>query len=287
MFANYRVVSFSPAGRRPNMALLDRFLRVNRSLIDRHEWWVNTPDLNDLGFIYELVERHPDFYSAVEVDAPYEEFSNRIISERLRHFYRERCQDTRTIYIKIDDDFCYIGQDAIADLLEFRIAHPDYFLVMPPTVNSVLQTHILQRLALLPREPLRFGYNPLDPDGHSCGEGAEIVHRSFLKSLNRRITNQWTFPRWEFNEFERATIGATCFFGRDLAAFGAEVPNDDEYFLACVKPDELNRVNAVAPCLPNRDAFFAHYAYGPQKQHLDTTDVLASYEVVAFRLGLM
>lgn len=287
MFANYRIVSFSPAGRQRNMALLDRFLRVNRYLIDRHEWWVNTPNEGDRTFIQELAERHPDFYSAVEVDAPYDHFGQRVILERLRHFYRERCQDTRTIYLKIDDDFCYIGKDAVADLLEFRVAHPDYFLVMPPTVNSILHNHVAQRMALVPREPLYFGYSPFDPNGYSSGQGAELVHRAFLDALNRNLMAPWTFPRWEFTEFECASIGATCFFGRDLAAFGGDVTDDDEHFLSCVKPRELNRVNAVSPCLPHRDAFFAHYAYAPQKAHLDTTDVLSSYEMVASWMRLM
>ena len=64
--------------------------------------------------------------------------------ERLRHFYFERRRDARIIYLKIDDDFCFLGKDALGDLLEFRVAHPDYFFVMPPTVNSMLQSHIAQ-----------------------------------------------------------------------------------------------------------------------------------------------
>ncbi len=287
MFSNFRIVSFSPAGRKRNMALLDRFLRANRFLIDRHEWWVNTPDPDDQAFIHELVERYPDFYSLAEVDVPYTGFGQRVIVERLRRFYCERCQDARTIYLKIDDDFCFIGKDAIADLLEFRVAHPEYFLVMPPTVNSALQTHVVQRTSQLPREPLHFGYSPFDPGGYSSGAGAELIHHAFLDAINRSLKAPWTFPRWEFNEFERATIGATCFFGRDLAAFGGDVTDDDEQFLSCVKPQELNRVNAVSPCLPGRDAFFAHYAYAPQKEHLDSTDVLTSYETVASWMRLM
>lgn len=278
MFSNYRIVSFSPAGRKRNMALLDRFLRANRFLIDRHEWWVNTPDEGDEAFIHEMVERHPGFYSAAQVDVPYGQFDYGVILKRLRRFYQERCQDTRTIYLKIDDDFCFIGKDAIADLLEFRVAHPDYFLVMPPTVNSVLHNHVCQRLALLPREPI-LSYDPATVHGYSSGAGAEIVHRGFLSSLEHRSI-EWTFPRWEFNEFERATIGAICFFGRDFASFGSDVTDDDEHFLSCVKPRELNRVNAVAPCWPHRDAFFAHYAYSPQKAHLDASDVLSSYEAI-------
>lgn len=287
MFANYRVVSFSPAGRKRNMALLDRFLRVNRALIDRHEWWINTPDPNDQAFVHELAAQHPSFYSAVEVDATYDNFGQRVIVERLRHFYRERCQDARTIYLKIDDDFCYIGKDAIADLLEFRVAHPKYFLVMPPTVNSALQSHVVQRTGQLPHEPIHFGYSPFDSSGYSSGPGAELLHHAFLEARNRNVITPWTFPRWEFGEFERATIGATCFFGRDLASFGGDVTDDDEHFLGCVKTRELGRINAVAPGLQSRDSFFAHYAYAPQKQHLDTTDVLSRYEDVASWMRLV
>ncbi len=282
MFANKRIVSFSLSGRKRNLALLDRFLRVNRGFIDSHEWWVNTINPGDRAFIYQLAGRHPDFYTAVELEAPYDDFG-----ERIRHFYMQRCQNPETIYLKIDDDFCYIGQDAISHLLEFRLAHPEYFLVMPPTVNSALQTHVLQRTSQLPRTPFRFGYEPFDPNGLGSGEAAELIHHTFLEALNREPATPWTFPQWEFYDYEHATIGATCFFGRDLVPFGGDVTREDENFLSSVKPRELGRVCCVAPCSPHLDAFFAHYAYGPQKEHLDKTDVLSRYEAVASRMELI
>lgn len=281
MFSNYRIVTFSPAGRERNMKLLHRYLMSFRNLVDSHEWWVNTPNESDQRAIKEITALAPDFYRAVEVEMPYADFGHRVILERLREFYRQRCCDTSTIYIKLDDDFCYIGRDAFTDLLQFRVEHPEYFLVCPPTVNSVFQTHILQRTAQLPREPYLYGYGAFDANGFASGEAVQQLHENFLASLQGTLGSSWQFPKWELNEWERATIGATCFFGSDFAAFGGDVTNDDEHYLMSVKPRELERVNAFAPCRAGRDAFFAHYAYSAQKAHLDATDILSRYENAA------
>ena len=285
MFRNYRVVTFSPAGRARNLRLLHRYLMSFGATIDTHEWWVNTPDESDQRAIADIAALAPDFYRVVEVEVPYTDFGHRVILKRLREFYRQRCCDSGTIYIKIDDDFCYIGRDALTDLLEFRVQHSEYFLVCPPTVNSVFQSHILQRTAFLPHGPYHFGWGAVDASGYASGEAAQLLHERFLESLEGAPESGWQFPLWELRG-ERGTIGATCFFGRDFAGFSGDVTDDDEHYLMSVKPRELGRINAFAPCRAGRDAFFAHYAYSPQKAHLDTTDILSRYEDVATRRGL-
>lgn len=280
VFSNYRIVTFSPAGRARNVRLLHRYLSSFRHLIDAHEWWVNTPNEADQSAIAEVSALHPNFYQAVEIEMPYGNYNFGVVLERLREFYRQRCCDPNTIYIKIDDDFCYIGRDALHDLIQFRIENPDYFLVCPPTVNSVLQNHILQRTAQIGRAPA-YSYDPSDSNGYASGEAAQILHDRFINSLDSGQGCGWEFPRWELNQSEHGTIGVTCFFGRDFAAFGGEVSGNDEQYLMCVKPRDLGRINAFAPCRAGRDAFFAHYAYSPQKAHLDSTDILSRYEEVA------
>ena len=281
MFGNYRIVTFSPAGRERSMKLLHRYLSSFGHIVDSHEWWINTPDEADQKAIAEITAMAPDFYQAVEVDVPYTDFGYQTIVRRLREFYRQRCRDRGTIYIKIDDDFCYIGQDALHDLIQFRIENPDYFLVCPPTVNSSLQTHVLQRMGQLAYQPYFYGYDTFDANGFRSGEAAQQLHEEFVQSLTHNGHSWWELPRWELNQYERGTIGAACFFGSDFADFDSDVIDNDEHYLMCVKPRELGRINAFAPCRAGRDAFFAHYSYSPQKAHLDTTDILARYEEVA------
>ena len=281
MFDNYRIVTFSPAGRERNMKLLHRYLSSFGHIVDSHEWWVNTPNEADQKAIAEVTALAPNFYQAVEIEMPYTDSGRCMIAERFCEFYRQRCCERGTIYIKIDDDFCYIGHDAFADLLQFRVENPDYFLVCPPTINSMLQTHILQRTSHLPREPYLYGYGAFDNNGFISGEGAQNLHENFLASLQSTSGSSWEFPLWELNEWERGTIGATCFFGHDFADFGGEVIGNDEHYLMCVKPRDLGRINAFAPCRAGRDAFFAHYSYSPQKAHLDSTNILARDEDVA------
>ena len=132
MFDNYRVITFSPAGRERNLKLLHRYLSSFRHIVDSHEWWVNTPNETDQKAIAEITAMAPDFYQAVEIEMPYGDYNFGVVLERLREFYQRRCCDRGTIYIKIDDDFCYIGRDAFADLLQFRVENPTTFWCVHP-----------------------------------------------------------------------------------------------------------------------------------------------------------
>ena len=70
MFDNYRIVTFSPAGRERNMKLLHRYLSSFAHIVDSHEWWVNTPNEADQKAIAEITTMAPDFYQAVEIEIP-------------------------------------------------------------------------------------------------------------------------------------------------------------------------------------------------------------------------
>ncbi len=269
MFEGYRVVSVTPAGRRKYLDILSPYLLRGRGLIDSHEWWVNTTDEDDIAYMHSLSDEHPDFFTTVEVEAPCPP-SGGHRNGRLAHFY-PRCVDPHTIYIKLDDDICYIARDAVAEILQFRIDNPQYFLIYANTINSPLNTHIHQRMGALPASCEFVHYNPAG-NGWDDPNLAALVHEAFLSDLQDGRTDRWRFERWEMPQPERFSINFCAWFGADLGIFEGRVEGDDEYFLACGMPAHLNRRNAVCG-----RSLVSHFAFWPQREALEQRNLLERY----------
>jgi hypothetical protein len=108
------------------------------------------------------------------------------------------------------------------------------------------------------------------------GRWAEAMHRSFLSDLEagKLERHQTYFRRFLIFPHERFSINAICWNGGDMAQLAVE--GDDEHFLSCVAPAVLRRVNLICG-----ESVLSHYAFCTQREHLDSTDVLALYRLVA------
>ena len=70
----------------------------------------------------------------------------------------------------------------------------------------------------------------------------------------------------------RLSINAICFFGRDVKPFIDKIGPEEEEFVSCILPATLRRTNVITS-----DAWCAHFAYYPQREHLDSTPLLEAY----------
>jgi hypothetical protein len=269
MFQGYKVVSVTPAGRQRYLELLSRYLLRERDIIDHHEWWVNTTVQEDIAYLDLITRDNPDFFKLVySSEAVPDSPEGRL--RRINQWY-PRLTDVDTIYIKFDDDIVYIAPGAIHNLLEYRIKNKSPFLVYPCIVNNPCITHVLQRQGAIP-----LNHGPCDYHSHGLGwrDGAfaEMVHRSFLRSLSAGQMVKWTFGEFHVMYYERISINCVVWFGRDFAQFRGEVSGDDEHFLSCSKPAELSRPNVIYG-----KSIVAHFSFAPQNQYLDGTDLLNIY----------
>lgn len=269
MFEGYHVVSVTPAGRRKYLEVLAPYLRRETGIIDRHEWWINTTDEDDIAYIHSLSRERPDFFSAVEVGARCPTGGGERC-RRLAYFY-PRCMEPGTIYIKLDDDICYIAPNAVPELLQFRVDNPSYFLVYANTVNSPLNLHIHQRLGALPSSCGFVDYNPF---GNAWAEPdiAALAHETFLRDLEDDRTDRWRFDRWEMPQPERFSINFCAWFGADFRLFNGWVRGDDEEFLSREMPARLERPNAVCG-----RSLVSHFAFATQRETLEKSDLLQRY----------
>ena len=60
-----RLVTVTPAGRRPYLEILANYLLRHRDVIAEHRWWLNTRVPEDVAYIYRLTDRYPEFFKVL------------------------------------------------------------------------------------------------------------------------------------------------------------------------------------------------------------------------------
>ena len=192
----------------------------------------------------------------------------------IHHFYA-RCVDPGTVYVRMSDDIVLLDTpDAFRAFLDFRIDHPELFLVCANVLNTAITTHIQQRAMLI--DVLRgvSGYARADRVGHGCHIFAENVHFSILGKVKRRADLcQYRLQHpWLLYHRERTTLDCAAWMGADFAAFEGKVPAHEEQCLMVDKPRVLNRFNCIFGGF-----VCVHFATQKQRAHLDWTGMLDAY----------
>lgn len=257
-------IIFTPAGREKSMSLLARHLAAQKNDFD--SWFValNTTDPSDLEFCRSLAKK----YSWIKTIEPFYP-PNWWMS--VYQFYTVMVE-SKSLYLKIDDDFVWIEKGAVAKVFEQTELRKSNFAVLPTMVNSSLCSHMHQRMELIPSTEGYCEWNCHDPVGFSSPKFGELVHRSFLDSLQKGEADKWHLPNMKLWHYERILIGVMGWRGADMGRFNGVVPVQDETFLSMDKPRELQMPNVIFG-----NAIFCHYASGPQRVYLDKTDILSQY----------
>ena len=265
-----RIVTVTPAGRRRYTQVLAQYLLQHRDIIDEHHWWACTRDERDRANLFELTAQNPEFFHVN--DQPY--YDDRTLSSNIWKFFQD-CTDPDTIYIRLDDDICYIAPDAIANLVRFRRENPDPFLVFGNIVNNAVCAYFHQRAGLISATD-RLSNMCMDPVGWGSPTFARAIHRSFLRDLDRGATDRWQRIAIDHKGFQRFSINVICWMGRDMQ----QVPEryhtdvDEEHFLTAELPRRMGRPNVVCS-----EALFSHFAFWTQRDYLEWTsrDLLGQY----------
>src|SRR4030042_5436834 len=181
-----KAISVTPAGRKQYLEILVPYLLRNREHITEHYFWLNTTNQNDSAYIMALAQQHPDFFKIKRREV----LSEQRLSEGVWQYYQDYVDDD-TIYVKLDDDICFGASDAIPNLIDYRIHHPEPFLIYGNIVNNAICTYIHQTKGLIPDQWRKAGYACMDPAGWGSGRFAKLVHTCFLKDVQRGLIDQW------------------------------------------------------------------------------------------------
>lgn len=263
-----RRVVVTPAGRRRYLDLLYRHLKAQRGSFDTWLLLVNTGDPADIGFCERLAARNEDWIETRYATGSEPSRGNLNIHKFLNEF----CADVDVTYLRLDDDVVYLAPGFVDRMFAFRESNPSYFLTYGNVINNAVVAWIHQKLGTFGAPGRHSRYDCMCDVGLKDPAFAESLHRAFLA---RPEPSAWSFGRWVLTEHERCSVNAVCWFGADLAA--APVGEDEEQWLAVVRPRETSRVNAVCG-----DAVCVHYAFAPQRAHLDAlVEVMDGYRALA------
>lgn len=269
MIAGQRIVAFTPCGRKRYMDLLAPHVVREHSLGHIDEWVLfNNPyTIEDSTYAEQIAARY-DWVKILNVGA--------VTAVRgagqIATFY-SGLKDPDCIYLRLDDDLVYIDRDAIPNLIRYRLAHPEPFIVYPTIINNTRTSYQLQQRGLIPTswgqvEPILCA-----PTAWSNPGFVFNLHQKALAAIEGgTLLAEFALPSEEFNDWENGNISINCFamFGKDMAA--CEVLSDEEGYLSRFRPQALGRYNARCG-----DALVIHFAYHTQTAFMDQSGMLTDY----------
>lgn len=256
MYCGYKIVSVTPAGRKKYLELLVSYLLENKDLIDEHHFWLNTEKESDINYIRKISEKD-SFFKVIESKIKPKG------CDSIYHFF-EYCTDPKTIYIRFDDDICYIHPNAVSNLLAYRIQNPKLFLTYPIIINNSMN------VILHPQ--LRF-----DGDWWTNNEHVKKKHSFFLDLLEKGDEASLFIDNFICHydagrEPLRFNINCICWFGRHFALFNGRVDIAEELWLSGVAPRSYNKHNGVCG-----NSLVSHFSFHTQKIEDDIYDRYKNY----------
>jgi hypothetical protein len=128
VFCDKKVIVVIPAGRKRYLEILIPYLLnpTNRAIIDECRLWLNTDVEEDIAYIKSL---QSDF---IKID----EYNNPKNIHRIASFLSLAPNNSNIIYLRLDDDICFVDSNAILNLVKFRYENPNYFLVYGNIANN-------------------------------------------------------------------------------------------------------------------------------------------------------
>ena len=276
MYQDRRVISVTPAGRKRYLEILAPYLLRERGLIDKHIFWINTNNEEDISYIKELCTCFPDFFEYRELP-PGTEYSNYTI-----HNFFPECTDRNTIYIRLDDDICWIDSDCILELLKLRYDDHTSFIVYGNTINNAICSHLHARIGAMHLANGMPTYNCMCELGWRNSEYAKAVHINFLRKLEAQESDDYKFAReWILGVGEtRMSINAISWHGGTFAKFEGKIDRDEELDLSLIRPRDLKVITKIAG-----RALLCHFAFYTQRSYLESVGILQKYSDISAQLA--
>jgi hypothetical protein len=254
---DYSVIAVTPAGREKSLLILNKYLEreMKSGLLDGWQLWCNTNVQKDIDCMMKLSSENPKIeMKLIEGQGAYDGY--RI------HLFFKFAQDENTIYVRFDDDIVFLEKGALKKLILCRLENPGPFIVCANIVNNTMINAIHQDMGVLTKHAGVCNYTRLDPIAWEHPAFAEHVHKTFQSKYAQKLLSEYYLPGdWKFTQYEPFSISCFAFFGKDHF----KPDRDEEMWISSWKPAELQRPNIVCP-----NALVVHYAYHPQRSHLES-----------------
>lgn len=264
------VIATTFAGRRDRMSLLVDYVvaALDAGILTAYHVWDYARTDEDRRWLRTLPSRHP----AISLLTP----DGRLARYRAyyRHYRRE--DHDASVFLKLDDDIVFLAPERLAAFVEFRVAHPEYFLVSASVVNNGVCAYFQQQRGAIPRALMELPYPPRGFCGRlwERADLAERLHDWFLDDPGRFDLEGVDIAP------DRLSINCVAWLGADLDAL-AGVGDDDEQDLSITIPRRLQRRNAIF-----QPMVAAHLSFFPQERGMNVARLLDRYRGLARRIGV-
>lgn len=270
MINGYKVVVVTPAGRKCYLELLIPQIQNLRNYVDEYRLWVNTTNKTDIDYMESKAREDSEFIKLEYCSVPV----NGNLS--INSFFKN-CIEPNTIFIRFDDDIVMLDTpDTFKKFVEFRIEHPEYFLVFGNILNNSVISHLHQRFCNFNLNKGIVGYHCGDPNGWVNGDFAINLHEQILE--NPDLSRFHLKNNWLLYSFERVSINCISWLGSEFAKFNGIVGThgtDEEQWLSSDKPRSDNKMNIIFG-----DFCCVHYAFFTQRPSIDNTNILERYKKI-------
>lgn len=254
--------------RQDTIELLSQHLSKQRSSFDEWHIWLNSSDTDVIDYMQKLQDCH---IILPENSNPLDKLNN------LHLFYKKDSVDLTANYIKLDDDIVWLEPNFIDKLFNYREQYQDkYLLIYPNIINNAIISTLHMRFGHIPWHD-RCWYNYMDPIGWGSPIFAEDIHRLFLNSIYNNTYQDWYFDQWHLDDRELVSINSISWTGTDFATLAPTIINSDEFWINNYGPSVINKKSVIIG-----QPICVHYAFNPQKTHLDTTNILNQYKKLAY-----
>jgi hypothetical protein len=264
MIDNYKVVVVTPAGRKKYLELLIPQIKRLKMYVDEYRLWVNTTNVEDIQYMEQQASQDPGFITLEYLTVPHRG-NNSICS------FFKNCVDTQTIYVRFDDDIVLLDDpENFKKFIEFRIAHPEYFLVYGNILNNSIVSHLQQRFGKL---NMNFGLAE-----YSCMGNIGWNNSDFALNIHEQVVTQplshYHFDNiWDLFMYERVSINCISWLGSEFAKFSGNVGIEEEQWLSCDKPFQIKKINCIFGGF-----VCVHYVFHTQREKLDASNILEKYK---------
>jgi hypothetical protein len=197
-------------------------------------------------------------------------------------------EEPDNVYVRFDDDIVWMERNAIKNLVQFKLDHPELLGVFPVIWNNAVSSHIMQKWGHFPMSWGAVSEYAVDPVGWGSPHFAERVHELLL----HHITNDHADACVEMDRYEvlgwRVQFSVSCFAieGREYVAPDLLLPgvldwDEEEHWLTQYRTGVVKRSNAVYG-----GAHVAHFSFYTQRDYLlSRTSLLPRYGALADTLA--
>lgn len=290
------------------MKCLFKQILKHKNIIDEYHLWVNTTVKEDLDYINQFAEKNSNFvqlkYGCDRLDP--EQMGR---AHNVKRFYNY-CIEPDTFYFKIDDDIIFLEKNIFEVLSQYKIDNPKTFLTYPMIINNYWCTHFLRKYDAIDIPECFICDKTWYPDFEKAREAIKNCPGTMSEDLDEpkpkdyipedRILSPlyWHDPQFAHQildntyeyilenklslldipniklDYEPVSINFVMWSGEDFAKFDGDVKSvDDEPWLSLFYPLKYDLKNAIVG-----NVRAVHYAYWPQRDYLNQTDILNKYE---------